>query len=88
MNTVLKERVLEELKPEIPDEDKTKLMLLIEKRTGQPIEWSITPQVALPSPQMAAWLGISESLLSKWRKRLGIVDVRVMPRGRKANDAA
>jgi len=83
---LLKERVLEELKPDIPDEAKTKRMLILEKRLGHPIEYIIRPQERLPSAKLAGLIGISESLLSKWRKRFNIEDVRVVPRGRRKNN--
>jgi len=85
---LLKERILAELEPEkepYPDHLKTKGMLLLERQLGTHIEYIIRPRVTMPSPQLAELLDISESLLSKWRARLGITDVRVVKRGRKAN---
>lgn len=78
---MLKERVKEELR--VLDRDKTKLMLILEREYGFSIVALIRPRASMPSPQLAQYLGISESLLSKWRKRFGYNDVRVAPRGRR-----
>ncbi len=79
---MLKERVREELR--LRDRDKTKLMLILEREYGFDIVKLVRPRSDMPSPKLAQYLGISESLLSKWRKRFGYDDVRVAPRRKAA----
>ena len=80
---MLKQRVEQELKDK---ELLTPSMRLIEIQFGRPIRELITPHKGMPSSNLAEILGIDEGTLSKWRKRLGFTEVRMIKPGPKRKD--
>jgi len=71
-NRAYKGLATEELPP--PDSGKTLAMRLMEARFGTPIAVLLSPGTL---KEVATFLGIDESTVSKWRLRLGLRSTRV-----------
>jgi len=68
----LRRHALLELGEDSDEPLKTGTMLRLERKHKQSIRELLTPRSGISGAELAKRLGVSEAVISRWRKRLGI----------------